>query len=308
MKRILAFMLTVLFLSSLSIYICANSVIEDNVKPVDFGSFSGNSDYGGSSGGSSGGSDYGSSDTYYSGGGSGSFTFGDVFWGIFVIGVVLVIVFLSAKRKANMNNSVNSGAQPTSPTLLKPVSEYLSIDPKFSSEEFCQKLSNIYVQLQNGWQHKDISEVRVFLSDELYNQANRQLESMRQNNQTNHVDNIAVLSVDISGFMQNDKNDVLVARLKTRIVDYTTDDNTGNVISGSNTAEKFMEYEWTLIRTKGHITAESDSDFKKTNCPSCGAPMEVNYSAKCEYCGSVLNNGDYDWVISSIKGISQQTA
>ena len=43
------------------------------------------------------------------------------------------------------------------------------------------------------------------------------------------------------------------------------------------------------------------------HCPNCGAPLDVNHSAKCEYCGQVITVDDYDWVISQIKGISQVT-
>ena len=35
--------------------------------------------------------------------------------------------------------------------------------------------------------------------------------------------------------------------------------------------------------------------------------MDLTYSAKCEYCGSVANNSKYDWVIAQIRGISQRS-
>ena len=45
-----------------------------------------------------------------------------------------------------------------------------------------------------------------------------------------------------------------------------------------------------------------------TTCPNCGAPLDLNHTAKCEYCGAIITAAEYDWVISAIKGISQRTS
>ena len=47
--------------------------------------------------------------------------------------------------------------------------------------------------------------------------------------------------------------------LRTRIVDYTVKDATGEVVSGSKTAEKFLTYEWTLIRSKDSVTPDKEA-------------------------------------------------
>ena len=68
-----------------------------------------------------------------------------------------------------------------------------------------------------------------------------------------------------------------------------------------------MTYEWTMIRTKGAKSFEQTADAAK-NCPNCGAPLDLNATAKCQYCGAVIQSADFDWVIKTIKGISQQTS
>ena len=68
-----------------------------------------------------------------------------------------------------------------------------------------------------------------------------------------------------------------------------------------------MTYEWTMIRKKG-MTSQKAGEKTTMNCPNCGAALDVNHSAECEYCGSIITNGDYDWVLSSIKGIAQQSS
>ena len=67
-----------------------------------------------------------------------------------------------------------------------------------------------------------------------------------------------------------------------------------------------MEYEWTLVRTKGKKTGVDD-EKKRKSCPYCGAPLDINRSAKCEYCDNIVSTNDYDWCLASIKGLSQRT-
>ena len=123
---------------------------------------------------------------------------------------------------------------------------------------------------------------------------------------TNYVERIAVLGVTLRGFMQKNGEDHIIAELRTRIVDYTLDDKTGRLISGSQTAEKFMTYEWELSRASGTITTKGDN-MQRVSCPGCGAPLDINATAKCPYCDSVVTLEKHDWAICSIKGISQTT-
>jgi len=43
------------------------------------------------------------------------------------------------------------------------------------------------------------------------------------------------------------------------------------------------------------------------SCPKCGAPLDINQTARCPYCGSVVTINNEDWALNNIKGISQIT-
>jgi len=277
---------------------------------ADFGDYSGNSDFGGDwGGGSDWGDDWSSSD--YGSDGSFVYFYGGDGFGIAptILIIAAIIVFLIIKTKLkNKNTPVRGvGAAGVDRATLTPASKYSQIDPNFSDNNFKEKLSNIYVQLQNGWTDKNIESLRPYFTDTAYAQFDRQLDSYRQNRQTNYIERITVLDVDLLGFIQDGTNDKMYAKMKTRIVDYVKDDSTGNIVRGSNKDEKFMEYEWELIRKTG-VKTTNGAESHQTNCPNCGAPLNINHSAKCEYCGSILTENSYDWVISSIKAISQITA
>lgn len=283
---------------------------------ADVGSFSGDSDWGGGSDWGS--SDWGSSDDDYNwGSGTTSGYYGDSSGGNsdgggfgWVIGVVVVIIVVIATSRSKKNKSAKTSVTiPTvsAPQNLKPMSEFAAIDPLFNESEFKEKLSNLYVRMQNQWTAKDFEPMRPYFTDAMYAQFARQLEQIKAAGQTNYVERISVLSVDCMGFAQDKTNNSIVARITTRIVDYTVNDASGEVVSGSKTKEKFLTYDWTLIRAKDVMTQEN-ADVESTSCPHCGAPLQINQSSLCPYCGSVVTINAADWVISSIKGISQRTA
>lgn len=297
---------------------------------ADFGDYAGDSDYGDSGGWDSdwdSGSSWDDDDDWDSGSHRGHYKPDDGIYdedeirmGLYLTGgimgsialaVVFSIIFSILKKmfpekfdkyyrhRINRNTSVLSNN-------LRSIYEYLNVDPEFSTYEFREKISNLYVRFQNEWEKKNIEPLRPYLTSSFFAQMDAQLDKYRQSNQTNHVDRIAVLDTDILGWKQESGFDIIVIRLKTRIVDYVTNDNTGAIVRGSNTAEKFMTYDWTLVRKSSVKTSRSTGTTAQT-CPHCGAHIDINQNTVCEYCGSVLTTDTFDWAVSNIKGISQRT-
>ena len=68
-----------------------------------------------------------------------------------------------------------------------------------------------------------------------------------------------------------------------------------------------MTYEWDLLRPTGTKTDAASGETKRITCPGCGAPLSINTTAKCPYCGRVVTLDEHDWALCAIKGISQTT-
>ena len=290
---------------------------------ADFGDFAGGSDWGGSdfggwdSGYDSWDSGYdswdsGYSDNYYYYDGGDYSSDGDIGGMEIIITVIVIAIILGSIagsrniKKSSVNRRVNVPRQQTE-TLVNDVAGLKRRDPAFSESKFLGEVSNLYVRFQDAWSARDLTDVRPHLTEELYAKSDRQVKGYIQRGQTNHVERVSVLSANIVGCTCDSKNDIVTVEILSRICDYVTDDRTGNVIRGDMNRELFMTYRWTFIRTLGKLTAEDEIvDDKK--CPNCGAPLDLNRSAVCEYCGSVVTSGEYGWVVSDIKGISQVSA
>ncbi|MBP8640439.1 MAG: transporter [Oscillospiraceae bacterium] len=277
---------------------------------ADAGNFSGGSSYGGSFGGSYGGSYGGSSGAWGLlalgglGGGSGGII------AFIIIAFIIINIIRKLKSTGSQASSGAMGSSYTDYSELVPISTIKGADPNFSEAAMKEKIANLYVRMQNAWQEKEFDGMRPFMTDALYSQFKLQLDEIIRSECTNYIERIAVLDVALSGWRTDEAVDAIVAIVNTRIVDYTTNDKAGMLVSGSKSVEKFMTYEWTLIRSKGMTTpdhtGEGSEETATIHCPSCGAPVEINQSAKCPYCDSVISAGDYDWVISAIKGIAQR--
>lgn len=230
--------------------------------------------------------------------------------GSILLGIILAVV-TAVKKSGGSGSSykppIEQGAIAEDTEPLRQMNTYTAIDPEFSETELKEKITNIYVQMQDCWQNKNIETLRPYLTDSLYAQYDRQLDSYRRKHETNYVDRVAVLGVNFSGWRQAGDNDFVVATVRTRIVDYVVNDDTGKVIRGSDTKEKFMTYEWTLSRKSGVKTEKGAGETRVIHCPNCGAPIDINKSAKCEYCGSIVTVDSTDWTITEIKGIAQRT-
>ena len=282
---------------------------------ADFGDFSGDSDYGGSW---DSGSDWSSSswDSDYS---SGSYYDDDsdvsgidigISLAVMAAIVVLSLIFdVSEKRKKKKQHGAQGrpqGAQRTPDSRLQPLGDLAVTDPSFDANAMQEKISNLYVQMQNCWTDKNIESLRPYFTDAFFTQMERQLNGLKSRGLTNYVDRIAVLGVNLRGFYKQGGDEHLIVELRTRIVDYTVQDSDKKLVSGDRNREKFMTYEWDMCRAEGSVTTREGA-MQSVSCPGCGAPLSINTTAKCPYCGRVVTLDEHDWALCAIKGISQTT-
>lgn len=271
---------------------------------ADAGGFAGDGDYGSWDSGSSWDSDS-SWDSGSSWDSSSDSSSGDGEldgWVTIVTGGAIVVIAiwidLSERKKKR-----SAGKKPKN---LRPVEELLDTDPDFDEAALCGQISNLYVRMQNAWTAKDFSVMRPFFTDGLYQQFDRQLQQIAAAGKTNHIDDIGVLDVSLLGWKEKDEKQWLTARVKTRITIYSTDDQTGQIVSGSKKEVKLMEYEWTLVRASDQKTF-GEEEVRSVHCPNCGATLSINHSAECPYCGSVVTCNEYGWTIAQIRGVAQKT-
>ncbi|MEN6326512.1 MAG: TIM44-like domain-containing protein [Syntrophomonas sp.] len=273
------------------------------IAPIAYAGVGNSVSHSSSSSSSSGGSYSGGSD-FLTG-----YLIGALFHHPLLLLVLLVIVFIVYKSRGSNKQTAalhDEMAAAYDRDYDKPVdlSVLKASDENFFEDDFIAWVNNMFLQLQEAWQEKDWKKVRPFESDELFNTHNKQLQEYVENHTTNVIDEIAILRTSIVDHRDSANKEVLDVYLKMRMKDYIIDDKSRKVLEGDPKKEINMEYLLTLARKKG-VKTKVTEHTSVTRCPSCGASVSINASGECEYCNSIVSNGDYDWVLTKMEVISQ---
>lgn len=136
--------------------------------------------------------------------------------------------------------------------LARGISQIRQMDPSFDEKRFADQAMDIFFRIQGAWMNRDLSGVAGLLNDEMRGILQQDLDALIREHRINRLENIAVRSVEVSEAWQEAGQDYLTALIYANLLDYTTDDRSGAVISGSNTEPvKFEEY-WTFVRPVGN--------------------------------------------------------
>lgn len=215
--------------------------------------------------------------------------------------VVAVILFLRSKKRGG-TGAVRTGngsyAMMTSVNESSALEKIKAEDEKFSKEQFITYANDVYIKVQEAWESKNLRVVRPYESDKLFALHESQIKEFIDGKKTNHLDGQCILSTEIADFRHDGGNDVITVRLNATLLDYTTSDESGEIILGSNTQRRNRAYRLEFIRTTG-VKTETSTGLASHECPSCGAPIEVNNSGQCEYCKNVITSGEYGWVLNA---------
>ena len=283
-------------------------LIQAHVVLADVGSFeSYDSDWGGSDWSSSSwDSDWDSGGGIYIVGGSGGF--GTVVFAIIVIIAIISAISQKGKYQTKPPRHRTMNYQPMPPREVtihdtELVGYIQRVDPFFNKEEFLSFAKSLFVKLQEAWTARDWSTIRTFETNELFEQHRKQLQGYIDHKQINVMERICVKSAYLSNFVQSGDKDILTIVLNSKMIDYIIDEDTKKVIKGDTVTERHSSYKMTFIRKTGMKTQEGTNEVKTTNCPNCGAPTEITSSGKCEYCGSVITTGEYNWALSNLEKI-----
>ena len=222
---------------------------------------------------------------------------------MFIIAVLFCIAVILIITKAS-NNGVKktAGNNPMLHFVSLPqnINSYMAKDPNFSPSAFKEKVLNTAIRLEQGITNKDISDVMPCLTDSMKADIQRHIDQLRRKGQTHQIDRFSILSSELRGWTADAENDIMLVKLNTRCVDYYTNDSNGSVVKGSFSKEVFTNYELRLKRRTGAVTEKTSGTHGET-CPKCGAHIDTNRSAVCEFCGAVMETDILGWKLDSVK-------
>ena len=178
---------------------------------------------------------------------------------------------------------------------LRPIT---AVDPLFVKAAFLTRVEEAFTRLQQAWQDRDLAAARPYMGAGLYLSWQTQIDQLILLHKKNILEHLEVLGTTIVSAAHGTRFDHLTVRVDARAADYEVDDRSGAMVFGSRDVEEFVEY-WTFERTAGATTPQNGGVLDQV-CPVCGAPLKINEIGDCEYCGSAITSGKFDWVLARI--------
>ena len=173
--------------------------------------------------------------------------------------------------------------------------ELLKVDPDFSESMFKTKVDNTFIMLFTSVMTKDMDNVKHMISDSVFEKYNNYVQELIKNNQTQMYDMLNVAETEITDVEITDELIKIYVSLLSKAYDYVMDSN-GNIVEGQDEIREAKRNH--LVFTK-KLNFKNHKDVRK--CPGCGASIDANFSGKCEYCGTIYNASDYDYILSDIE-------
>ncbi|HMF56787.1 MAG TPA: TIM44-like domain-containing protein [Pyrinomonadaceae bacterium] len=188
------------------------------------------------------------------------------------------------------------------PTVVQPNfanirAGFESAHTEFSWGKFEARVRLIFNELQSAWSSLKWERARPFETDNIFQMHRYWIEAYQRQGLRNALDQCQIISMQPVKIKEDAFYNSITMRIFAQGCDYTVD-REGKVVSGSNrNVRRWSEY-WTFIRSREAKPAAARADL---NCPNCGAPLKVNMTGVCEFCGGKVSSGDFDWVLSKIE-------
>ncbi|MFH0782212.1 MAG: Tim44 domain-containing protein [Pseudomonadota bacterium] len=131
------------------------------------------------------------------------------------------------------------------------ISQIKQTDRDFDPTHFTEVASDVFFQVQAGWMRRDLASYRHLLGEQMAREYEEYFTEMRSKGHINKLESIAVRGVEIIQAGSDGSEDYVTVRFTANLLDYTVDDKSGELVSGSMTSPVKFNEEWTWARPTG---------------------------------------------------------
>lgn len=230
-----------------------------------------------------------------------------------IIFIIIILLLKSKNRKGDRENKrpVAGNVQKQRRTLPDRTDEISRIigerDPLFTAPDFISFAKQVYMDIQDAWEKRDLDPVKGVLHQNLYQQTNRQIQKKIEDGIVNHLERISINTAYLTSYRRDREYEYLTVYLAASMIDYQVKEATGQVILGDKTTRWNLYYKMTFMRSTDSKTGSAADKDRGLVCPNCGAPLKGTSFGKCEYCDSIVTTGIYDWVLSGFGVVKNDT-
>ncbi|HOD14581.1 MAG TPA: TIM44-like domain-containing protein [Spirochaetota bacterium] len=218
---------------------------------------------------------------------------------VIVAGIIIAgfIIFTRvAKKKVKAQSILNKLPAGDEVKKAAGYDAFIKNSPDFNEEVFKNNVRDAFMKIQKAWEAQDLSQIRKFISDGVYQRFNTQFKMMQLLKQKNTITNINIKNIYIDRVDVDGLYDIIQTAIHASVTDNFTSELDPSLNQGGT--EEFVEY-WSFLKKRGKPRTDI---YQTDQCPNCGAPLPADMGevSKCASCGTLTNSGEYDWVLSEI--------
>jgi len=132
------------------------------------------------------------------------------------------------------------------------LSHIRQMDHSFDESTFNDLVMDNFFKIQGAWMNRELLPVSGILTDEMKSIFQADLDQLLKDKQINRLENIAVRKVEVTEVWQEAGQDFITTSIYANLLDYTTDELSGTVVSGSKSEPVKFEEFWTFTRPIGN--------------------------------------------------------
>lgn len=273
-------------------------------------------------GGGGGGGGFGGGGGGFGGGGGGGFGGGGSFGGgggggVVVVGgdgggavVFMILVFivlfilisaLNKNQTQKVRRTIRQGVKVQEQALMQQsLAAIRQRDPAFDLQTFLKRAANAFTTTQYAWSEQDLSKCRAFVSDGVHERFGLYIDMQKAENIRNRMKNVGVVGWDVVAVTSDEHFDTIHVRFTATAISYNEGLTSGRRVSGGSASAPITFVEvWSFSRRPG-VKTRTDASILQGTCPNCGSELHIVDRAICQVCGSAVNSGAYDWVLTEI--------
>lgn len=170
-------------------------------------------------------------------------------------------------------------------------------DPQLDQTSLRGRLELIYRALNKSWNTRDLSAIRPYVTDSMYDYLRYWIEAYSAQGVRNEITDAQISRVERVKVQRDRLCDAITFRFWATGYDATVSLHSDLVVCGSRDDKREYSEYWTLLRS----AAARGKPRTDLHCPSCAATLVVEQAGCCSYCGTHVTRGEFDWVLSKIE-------
>lgn len=179
------------------------------------------------------------------------------------------------------------------------IEEFGMIDSTFNAGEFLTYANGLFYKILVAMMQEQLEDIHHFIGENVYQALNGALQKVKERHGQYVFKNIHIKNSIITDIEVNKNVYTIKVFLQANFKEYIFNSNSDKLILLDRfdaLYQRKRNYELTFTKK---ATTKMYGFVKK--CPSCGAPLNINDTGICDYCGTIFNQNDYDWILNKLE-------